>query len=172
MTFAQSLPYKISFEEWQKLKIDFVWIETDSFVHSSSHSTKPDATSGNKGTAHPYVHAPNNTRNRNNPTLSRFEVFLNAQTFCGKPDPLYSTQNSDLFVTYTNGFNLHTGQPNPQSMNNEYTSGEIVLDNSNNKFIFPALNASNIFATIDYDAHQPCFLLYDSTRIKYSSYSL
>ena len=32
------------------------WIETDSFVHSSK-PTKPDATSGIRGTAQPYVHA-------------------------------------------------------------------------------------------------------------------
>ena len=48
---------------------------------------------------------------------------------------------------------MHTGQPNPQSMINEYISGKIVLDRSNNNFIFPALNVSNNFATIDYDAH-------------------
>ena len=130
---------------------DRFWIETDSFVHSS-HSTKPDATSGIKGTAHPYVHAPR-TQNPINPSLSRFEVFSNAQTFCGKPDPLYSTQYSDIFVTYTNGFNMHTGQPNPQPVIIEYIAGKIVKDNSNNKFIFPALSVSNNFATIDYDAH-------------------
>ena len=38
-------------------------------------------------------------------------------------------------------------------MINEYNSGKIILDNSSNKFIFPALNVSNTFATIDYDAH-------------------
>ena len=112
---------------------DRYWIETDSFVHSS-HSTKPEATFGIKGIAHLYVS-------------------LNAPTFCGKPDPIYSTQYSDLFVTYTDGINMHTGHPNPQSMMNGYTSGKIVLDNSNNKFIFPALIVSNNFATIDYDAH-------------------
>ena len=48
---------------------------------------------------------------------------------------------------------MHTGQPNPHSMIDEYISGKIVLDNSNNKFVFPALNDSNSFATIDYDAH-------------------
>ena len=48
---------------------------------------------------------------------------------------------------------MHTRQPNPQSMNYEYISGNIVLDNSNYKFIIPALNASNNFATIDYVAH-------------------
>ena len=47
---------------------------------------------------------------------------------------------------------MHTGQPDPQSMINENISGEIVLDNSNNKFILLAINVSNTFATIDYDA--------------------
>ena len=32
-------------------------------------------------------------------------------------------------------------------------SGKKVLDKSNNNFVFPALNVSNNFATIDYDAH-------------------
>ena len=127
------------------------WIETDSFVHSP-HSIKPKTTSGIRGTEHPYVYAPH-TQHPNTPSLSRFEVFPTAQTFCGKPDPLYPSQYSDLFVTYTGGFNMHTGQSNPHSMIHEYISGKIVLDTSNNKFIFPAFNVSNNFATIDYDAH-------------------
>ena len=48
---------------------------------------------------------------------------------------------------------MHTRQPNQKAVINEYTSGKIVLHNSNNEFIFPALNVSNNFATIDYDAH-------------------
>ena len=48
---------------------------------------------------------------------------------------------------------MHIGQPNPQSMINEYNSGKIVIDNSNNNIIFPALNVSNISATTDYDDH-------------------
>ena len=48
---------------------------------------------------------------------------------------------------------MHTGQPNPHSMIDEFISGKIVLDTSNNNFLFPALNVSNNFATIDYDAH-------------------
>ena len=60
---------------------------------------------------------------------------------------------SRLVVTYTDGFNLHTGQPNPQFFSNEYISNKIVLDNSNNKFIFPALNVLYNFATIDHDDH-------------------
>ena len=125
-------------------------IVTDSFVHSP-HSIKPRTTSGIKGTEHPFFYAPQ-TQHPNNSSLSRFEVFPTAQTFCGKPDPLYSTQDSDLFVTYTDGFNIHTGQPNPHSMIDENISGKIVVDTSNNKFIFPAINVSNNFATIDYDA--------------------
>ena len=101
---------------------DRYWIETDSFVHSP-HSIKPETTSGIKSTAHPY--APH-TQHPNNPSLSRFEVYPTAQTFCAKPDPLCSTQYSDLFVTYTDGFNMHTGQPNPHSMIIEYISGKIV----------------------------------------------
>ena len=38
---------------------------------------------------------------------------------------------------------MHTGQPNPHSMIDEFTSGKIVLDTSINKFMFPALNVSN-----------------------------
>ena len=130
---------------------DRYWIETDSFV-LSPHSIKPKTTSGIKGTEQPYAYAPH-TQHPNNPSLSRFEVYPTAHTFCGKPDPLYSTQYSDLFVTYTDGFNMHTGQPNPHSMIDENISGKIVLDTSNNKFIFPALIAFNNFATIYYDAH-------------------
>ena len=104
---------------------DRYWIETDSFVHSP-HPVKSQTASGIKGTEHPYVHAPH-TQHPNNPSLSRFEVFPTAQTFCGKPDPLYSTQYSDLFVTYTDGFNMHTGQPNPHSIIDEYISGKLVF---------------------------------------------
>ena len=48
---------------------------------------------------------------------------------------------------------MHTGQPSPSSIINEDPSGKIVLSNSNNKYVLLALNVSNNFATIDYDAH-------------------
>ena len=48
---------------------------------------------------------------------------------------------------------MHTGRTNPQSMIIEYIFDEIVSDNSNTKFIFPAIKVSNNFATIDYEAH-------------------
>ena len=47
---------------------------------------------------------------------------------------------------------MHTGQTNPTSIINEYISGKLVLNHSNNKYVFPAMNVSNNFATIDYDA--------------------
>ena len=48
---------------------------------------------------------------------------------------------------------MHTGQPNPQSIINEYISGKIVLDSTTKYYVFPAIKVSNNFATIDYDAH-------------------
>ena len=56
---------------------------------------------------------------------------------------------------------MHTGQPDPQFMINEYNSGKIVLDNSNHEYFFPALNVSDNFATIDYGAHL-------NTKIEYT----
>ena len=48
---------------------------------------------------------------------------------------------------------MQTGQPNTHPMVNEYISGKIVLDTITQHCVFPALNISNTFATIDYDAH-------------------
>ena len=96
---------------------DRYWIETDSFVHSATPK-KSSSFDGIKGTSYPCIRAPH-TETPHNPSLSRFEVFPNAHTFCRKPEPLYSTQYSDLFVTCTEGFNMHTGQLNPTSIINE-----------------------------------------------------
>ena len=102
---------------------DRYWIETDSFIHSSLPN-KSDTSYGIKGISFPFIHAPH-TQNTHNPSLSRFELFPHTQTFCGKPESLYSTQNSDVFVTYQEGFNMHTGQPNPLAMINKYISGPV-----------------------------------------------
>ena len=48
-------------------------------------------TSGFKGTSYPYENAPP-PQSPHSPSLSRFEVFPIAETFFGKPEPLYSTQ--------------------------------------------------------------------------------
>ena len=95
-----------------------------------------------------YVHAPH-TQNPHKPSLSRFKS-LRAQIFRGKSEPLYSTQYSGFIVTYINGF---TGQPNPQPTINQYISWKLVFDNSNNQYVFPTLNVSNKFPTIDNDAY-------------------
>ena len=47
---------------------------------------------------------------------------------------------------------MNTGQPKPHSIIDQNISGKIQFDNSNQMYIFPALNISNNFATIDYDA--------------------
>ena len=76
-----------------------------------------------------------------------------AQTFCGKPEPLYSTQYGDIFLTLLAGFDMNNGQPRQHSIIDQKISGTIQFDTSNQKNIFPALNVSNNFATLDYDAH-------------------
>ena len=130
---------------------DRYWIETDTFIHSSLPK-KLDTSSGMKGTSFPYFHE-SHTQNPHNPSLSRFQLFPHSQTFCGKPEHLHTAQYPDLFVTYQEGFNMHTGQPNPQSIINEYISGKIVLDSTTKHCIFPAINVSNNIATMDYDPH-------------------
>ena len=129
---------------------DRYWIKTDTFI-DSSNITKHLQTEGIKGTKYPNVKTPQSTVD--NPRLSRFEIYPIAQTFCGKPEPLYSTQYEDIFVTYLDGFDMNTGQQKPHSIIDQNIGGNIQFDNSNQKYIFPALNISNNFATIDYDAH-------------------
>ena len=130
---------------------DRYWMETESFVHSSLLN-KADTSSRIKGTSFPYFRAPH-TQNPLNRSLSCFELFPHTQAFCGKPEPLYTTQYSDLFVTSQEGFNMHTGQPNPQPIINEHISGKIVLDSKTKHYVFPALNVFNNVTIIDYDAH-------------------
>ena len=48
---------------------------------------------------------------------------------------------------------MNTGQPKPHSIRDQNISGKIQFDNSNKKYMFPALKISKNFATIDYDAH-------------------
>ena len=125
--------------------------QTDSFIHSSL-TNKSDTSSGIQGTSFTYIHAPH-TQNPHNPSLSCIELFHHTQSFCGKPEPLFPTQSSDLFVTYQEGFNMHTVKPNPQPIIIEYISCKLVLDYTTKHYVFLALNVSNNFATNDYDAH-------------------
>ena len=48
---------------------------------------------------------------------------------------------------------MNTGQPRPHSILDQKISGKIQFDTSNQDYIFPALNVSNNFTTLDYDAH-------------------
>ena len=125
-------------------------LETDSFIESSN-ITQNFQTEGIKGTKYPNVKTPHSTID--NPSLFRFEIYPIAQTFCGKPEPLYSTQYDDIFVSYLDGFDMNSGQPRPHSIIDQRNIGQIQFDTSNQKYKFPALKISNNFATLDYDAH-------------------
>ena len=83
---------------------DRYWIETENFIESSN-ITRDLQTEGIKGRKYPNVKTPQSTVE--NPSLSRFEIYPIAQTFCGKPEPLYSTQYEDIFVTYLDGFDMN-----------------------------------------------------------------
>ena len=48
---------------------------------------------------------------------------------------------------------MNTGLPKPHSKIDQTISGNIKYDDSNKRYIFPALNISNNLATLDYDAH-------------------
>ena len=128
---------------------DRYWIETDNFI-DSSNVAKHLQTEGIKGTKYPNVKTPQSTVD--NPSLSRFEIYPIAQTFCGKPEPVFSTQYEEILVTHLDNFDMNTGQPKPHLIKDQNISGKIQFDNSNKKYIISALNISNNFATIDYDA--------------------
>ena len=78
--------------------------------------------------------------------IKLFVVILNLYTLHNTPKFWCSEYDTD-------GFNMHTGQPNPQSIISEYISVKVVINNLNNKFLFPALNISKNFATIDFNEH-------------------
>ena len=129
---------------------DRYWLETHNFIESSN-ITQNLQTEGIQGTKYPNVKTPQSTGD--NPSLSRFEIYPIAQTFGGKPEPLYSTQYDDIVVTYLDGFDMNIGQPRPHSIVDQKFRGKVNFDTSNQKYILLALNVSNNFATLDYDAH-------------------
>ena len=121
---------------------DRYWIETDNFIESSN-ITQNLQNEGIQATKYPIVKTPQSTVD--NPSLSRFEIYPIAQTFCGTPEPLYSTECDVIFVTYLDGFDMNNGQPRPLSIIDQNISGRIQFDTSNQNYTFPALNVSNNF---------------------------
>ena len=152
---------------------DIYWIETDSFVQPPFQMNETPAMVINEVPFHMYHMYMLNIHKIYTTLVFHASKFFHMQkqlTICSKPEPLNATQHSDLFVTYTNSFNMHTGQPNPRSVINEYISSQIVLDTNKKTYVFPALKVSNNFATIDYDAHIDTEIDdFHSTKIKYSS---
>ena len=86
------------------------WIETENFIESSN-ITQNLENDGIQGTKDHSVKTPQSTVD--NPSHSRFEIYPIAQTFCGKPEPLYSTQYDDIFVTYLDCSDMKNGQSRP-----------------------------------------------------------
>ena len=85
------------------------WLETKHFFNDNS-SNSPSKT--------PYLDLKSQTR------LTRFEIFPENKMLCNKPTPLYTTQNPDLFIIYTEGIITHTGIRNRLQL--------LKMDNSDN----------------------------------------
>ena len=62
-----------------------------------------------------------------------------------KPEPLYSTQDEDIFVTYLDGFDMSSGQPRPHSIIDQTISGKIQFDTSNPKLYIPRIKCIKQF---------------------------
>ena len=92
---------------------DRYWIETENF-NTSYNLTQNPQNEGIQGTQYPNFRTPKSTVD--NPSLSRFELYPIAQTFCGKPEPIFSTKYDDIFVTYLDGFDMNSGLPKPHSI--------------------------------------------------------
>ena len=73
------------------------WLETEHFFSNHTSTTPSDTI---------FHDTKSKTR------LSRFENFTGNKV-CNQPTPLYTTQYPDLFMTYKEGFNMHTGKRNP-----------------------------------------------------------
>ena len=141
---------------------DRYWIETDSFVHSSI--SKKSATIMVLKVLLILMSMLHMHKTHITQVFHALKYFLMLKLFVVNLN-FYILLNTLIFLLYTEGFNMHTGQPNPNSIINEYISGKIVLNNSNNKYVFPALNVSNNFATKDYDAHINGKTVYTITHV-------
>ena len=77
-----------------------------------------------------------------------------------------------MFVTYTEGFNMQTGKHNPLQLPQDEQYNQLTtqlksgkLFHTKDKLLFPALNSSSNFATIDYEAHINTKLDYSKNHV-------
>ena len=133
------------------------WLETEHYFKTIVFSI-PSKT--------PYHDSKSQTRH------SLFEIFPENKMFCNKSTPFNTTQYSDLFITYKEEFNMHTGKLNPlqlpedeqyDKLSTQLISGKLV--HNQNKLSFRALNSSNNFATIEYEEHKKLKLVTPSTMV-------
>ena len=57
--------------------------------------------------------------------FSRLETLSESKRFCKKPILLQTTKYPDLFITYKERFNMHTGQRNPLHLSGEEHYGRL-----------------------------------------------
>ena len=69
--------------------------------------------------------------------LSRFEIFPENEMFCNKPTPLYTTRYPDLFITYKEGFNIHTVKRSPLQLPEEEQYNKLTTQLNSGKIIHP-----------------------------------
>ena len=74
------------------------WLETEYFFNNNKSHILSEG---------PYHDSKSQTR------FSRFADFPESKMFFNKPTPLYTTQYADLFITYEERFNMHTGKLSP-----------------------------------------------------------
>ena len=67
--------------------------------------------------------------------LSGFEMFSENEMFCNKPTPLNTTQYPDLFITYKEGFNMHTGKRNPLKLPKDEQNNKLTTQLISGKLI-------------------------------------
>ena len=146
------------------------WLEIEHFFSNHTSTTSSDT---------PYHDTKSQTR------LSCFEIFPENKMFCNKPTPLYINQYLDLFITYKEGFNMHTGNQNPLQLhqNEQYNqlttqliSGKLI--HTQDKFLFPALLISlallitKLILTPKMIILLTTYLKYVCRRTQYHSYYL
>ena len=82
------------------------WLETVHFFNNDKTQTLSDT---------PFHDFKSQTR------LSRFEIFPESLMFCNNPRPLFTTQYPNFFISYREGFNMHTGNRNPPQLPEDET---------------------------------------------------
>ena len=118
------------------------------------------------GTKYSIIETPHSTVN--NRSLSGFEIYPSAQTLWGKPEPLYSTINDDIVVSYFDGYDINNIQTKPHSIIDQKITSrlQIKLYIPRTKYLKQLcyFRLRNPYEYKDWFYNKPCFQIKDSTR--------